>query len=50
MEVDENVKERLVMKDFHLNQRNLREDGDVGDPGDNEEEESHRQGVPCHAQ
>lgn len=50
MEVDEDVKEKLVMKDYQTYQRNLREDGEIGAPEDNEEQEEHRHVGGCPAQ
>jgi len=41
MEVDEDVKERLVMKNYNIHQRNLREDGEVGEMEEREEREEH---------
>lgn len=52
MKIDEDVPEKLVMKDYNPNQRNLREDGDIGEPDNHDEQEDQRQrgGIPCQTQ
>lgn len=50
MDVDEDIKERVVMKDFNQHQRNLREDGEIGETEEHEEHESHHIGGGCPAQ
>lgn len=49
---DEEAKETMVMRDFNPNQKNDREDGEIG-PDENDEqhrEEHHQQGIPCQTQ
>lgn len=52
MEVDETVNEKLVMKDYNPNQRNLREDGEIGEPEDQNDRDEHHHGggIPCQTQ
>ena len=49
--VSEDGLEKLVMKEFHPNQRNPREDGEIG-PEEHEEHDEHHHagGIPCQAQ
>jgi hypothetical protein len=50
---NEDIKEKLVMKDFNPNQKNEREDGELG-PNEDEHDHNNRgqgpQGMPCQAQ
>jgi len=51
--VNEEIKEKLVMKEFHPNQKNPREDGETGPEEhdhENEDQQHHAGGIPCQAQ
>ena len=50
----EGITEKLVMKDFNPNQKNVREDGEIGTVDEESDPHQHGpgqgQGVPCQAQ
>ncbi len=50
----EEVPEKVVLKDFHANQKNAREDGEIGPTEERDDERhqhaGHGQGIPCQAQ
>jgi len=51
--MEEVVAEKAVMKDFNPNQKNAREDGEIGmadEPNGGREEENQGQGIPCQTQ
>ncbi|MDR3737215.1 MAG: DnaJ C-terminal domain-containing protein [Acidobacteriaceae bacterium] len=51
--VNEETKERIVMRDYHPNQRNLREDGEMAGPEEHEDQQREDQqphGIPCQTQ
>ena len=51
--VDEEVKEKLVMKNFEQSQKNPREDGEIGGTEQEEhdrDEGGQAHGIPCQAQ
>jgi len=53
MQVNEDVMEKIVMKDSNEGQKNLREDGEIGPQETDHEEEHnqhHAQGIPCQQQ
>lgn len=53
LQPNEDIMEKIVMKDFNEGQKNLREDGEIGpQENDREEEQNHHhgQGIPCQQQ
>lgn len=48
---NEEIQEKIVMKDYNPGQQNLREDGEQGPTVEERDEpHQHAQGIPCQAQ
>ena len=52
VKINEEIKEKVVMKEYNANQKNLREDGEIGMSDENHEDEAQGQprGIPCQTQ